>query len=170
VLLELTLWFCVFLQAYFSACELALPVPELGLPTPSDSYSSISATLFNAQFGPLCLLFMLAQALPLFFELAINLGPRAAARALLSQILSFSWAFFCFQAQLTGYSFRREISTGGAAYMATGRGMATLRVQFHSLYQSFTSSRRWSSACCSSRRWPCVPRSCRSRPSGSRPA
>lgn len=140
LLLELALWLFTFLHTYFAAVELALSPPYISPDDPVDSYSAISATLLNAHFGQLCLLFMAGQAVPYFAELSINVGPSKALWAVILQLVSFSWAFFSFQAQLMGFSFRNEISRGGASYMGTGRSIGTVRVPFHTLYSTFAAS------------------------------
>mmetsp|Transcript_26339 Transcript_26339/g.77317 ORF Transcript_26339/g.77317 Transcript_26339/m.77317 type:complete len:2722 (+) Transcript_26339:41-8206(+) len=136
VFMEATIWYLAFMLLYFVLCDAQFEVlvPEDGVP---DTYSSIASDLVDSQFGPLAVLFVSANALPLLFETALNSGiPRAIARTA-KQLATLSLVFFSFQAQLTGYQFRTEISAGGAQYMATGRGIVTTRQPFDVLYRMF---------------------------------
>lgn len=150
VMMELTTWMIVFSLMYFTLCDarfkngLAAAVraraataagPTGELP---DSYASIAADLVDSQFGPLAVLFITAQAVPLLFETTLNRGFGAGLWALVLQFVSLSSLFFAFQSQLTGFYFRQELSAGGAAYVGTGRGMASTRASFDLLYRTFS--------------------------------
>jgi len=134
VLMEMAIWSLVFVLLYFVLCDVELTAPDADEDL---TYASIASELLDAQFGPICLLFVLAQALPLFTEVMLELGIVKALTQLISQLLTLSFVFFSFQARLIGHYFAREISEGGAGYIATGRGIATLRQPFHSLFNAF---------------------------------
>ncbi|EGW34545.1 glucan synthase [Spathaspora passalidarum NRRL Y-27907] len=53
------------------------------------------------------------------------------------QFASFSPLFEVFVCRIYGYSLVSDISIGGARYLATGRGFATIRVPFSTLYSRF---------------------------------
>lgn len=136
MLMDLSVWLLLYLQLFFVLCDV-----EFRSPRPNAiSYAQVASGVLDAQFGPVGLLFVFAQALPLFFESAVYRGPIYGLQQILQQLATLSIMFFSFQAQYVGFMFRKEVARSDAAYIATGRSIATMRTPFVDLYRSFAAS------------------------------
>ncbi|KAJ7777936.1 1,3-beta-glucan synthase [Mycena maculata] len=84
----------------------------------------------------LLLVFMIAF-LPLFVQELIERGPFKAVLRLGKQFGSFSPFFEIFSTQIYTHSILSNLTFGGARYIATGRGFATARINFSTLFSRF---------------------------------
>lgn len=82
------------------------------------------------------LVFMIAF-LPLFLQELIERGAGRAILRLFKQFSSLSPVFEVFSTQIQCHSILTNLNYGGARYIATGRGFATSRVNFSTLYSRF---------------------------------
>eukprot|EP00746_Dinoflagellata_sp_MGD_P059222 gnl/MRDRNA2_/MRDRNA2_25290_c0_seq1.p1 gnl/MRDRNA2_/MRDRNA2_25290_c0~~gnl/MRDRNA2_/MRDRNA2_25290_c0_seq1.p1 ORF type:complete len:1035 (+),score=149.27 gnl/MRDRNA2_/MRDRNA2_25290_c0_seq1:128-3106(+) len=91
-------------------------------------------------FGPLYIMFMAATLVPLVFELLIEDGVVTALSVFVKDCLSLSFVFFTFQSKIIAYYLEQEVMYGGAKYVATGRGLPTVRDSFVTNFRSFAPS------------------------------
>ncbi|KAH3676412.1 hypothetical protein WICMUC_002043 [Wickerhamomyces mucosus] len=75
---------------------------------------------------------------PLAVQELIERGVWRAFTRLGKHFLSFSPLFEVFVCKIYAQSLASDLSVGGARYIATGRGFATVRVPFHLLYSRFS--------------------------------
>merc|ERR1712091_356287 len=73
----------------------------------------------------------------LFTELSLEDGPARALKRILLQYLCCSPVFEAFKSKLMGATLVRELTVGGASYVATGRGLAIARTPPHRLYATY---------------------------------
>jgi len=92
--------------------------------------AEVMADFLVACFSWLVLLFLVANTLPLFFELWLEVNLKAAVGKFLRSILTLSPLMFIFQAKTIGHYIVNEFRYGGASYVATGRGLPTERRPF----------------------------------------
>ncbi|KAI3402804.2 GSL2 [Candida oxycetoniae] len=85
---------------------------------------------------------------PLGVQELTERGFYKAVSRLGKQFASFSPLFEVFVCKIYGYSLASDISIGGARYLATGRGFATIRVPFATLYSRFASESLYYGAIC----------------------
>jgi hypothetical protein len=97
-----------------------------------------ASALMGIVFGPFAALFLLTTMLPLVFALIVEKGIVAAILEPISTVLHGSPLYFIFQSRCIGAGLAGEFSSGGIAYIATGRGLAIDRQKFKSLFGSFT--------------------------------
>jgi len=88
-------------------------------------------------FSWYCVLFMVAQALPFIVETWMQQGILVAVQRYAKQWITLAPLHFIFQSKIIGVYVANELRTGGAQYIATGRGLPTQRVPFLTLYQNF---------------------------------
>lgn len=96
-----------------------------------------STSLLSQVYGPLYLLFLLASLVPQLLSMLAENGPLNALRETAVSLLSGAPVFFAFQSRCIGHHLADEFSSGGATYIATGRGVALCRQPFSTLYASF---------------------------------
>jgi 1,3-beta-glucan synthase len=77
--------------------------------------------------------------LPLFVQETIERGPVKGIVRLGKHLFSLSPLFEVFVCQIYGHSLLQDLLLGGAKYISTGRGFATSRVPFTTLYRHFAS-------------------------------
>ncbi|KAF9045539.1 1,3-beta-glucan synthase [Panaeolus papilionaceus] len=82
------------------------------------------------------LVFMIAF-LPLFLQELVERGAWKAVVRLAKQFGSLSPAFEIFSTQIYTHSILSNLTFGGARYIATGRGFATTRIHFSTLFSRF---------------------------------
>ncbi|PKI84809.1 1,3-beta-glucan synthase [Malassezia vespertilionis] len=82
------------------------------------------------------LVFMIAF-LPLFLQELSERGAVSAFIRLIKQFVSLSPLFEIFTTQIYSHSIITNLTFGGARYIATGRGFATTRINFSTLYSRF---------------------------------
>ncbi|KAG0172438.1 1,3-beta-D-glucan synthase [Apophysomyces sp. BC1034] len=80
--------------------------------------------------------------LPLFLQELSEKGTWRSMVRLLKQLFSLSPLFEVFVTQIYATSVLSSLSFGGARYIATGRGFATIRLPFAMLYSSCTMTKR----------------------------
>jgi len=97
---------------------------------PEASSGEAMAKVLSAWCSWVIVFFLVAQALPLFMQMWMEMGLKSATLRILKQWASGSWCFFMFQAKLVGYYVLNEIRYGGARYVNTGRGLPTQRSPF----------------------------------------
>jgi len=83
------------------------------------------------------LLVFLIAFLPLFLQELIERGTWKAVFRLTKQLCSLSPAFEIFSTQIYTHSILSNLTFGGARYIATGRGFATSRIPFSTLFSRF---------------------------------
>ncbi|KAJ7628667.1 1,3-beta-glucan synthase [Roridomyces roridus] len=83
------------------------------------------------------LLVFLIAFLPLFTQELIERGTWKAVLRLAKQFGSFSPFFEIFSTQIYTHSILSNLTFGGARYIATGRGFATARINFSTLFSRF---------------------------------
>ena len=83
-------------------------------------------------------LFFAASFLPQLLAFTSEVGSRNAWRSSLLSLLSGSPFFFAFQSRCIGHHVSGEFASGGAAYIATGRGVGLARQPFVALFTSFS--------------------------------
>lgn len=79
---------------------------------------------------------------PLFCQELSEKGILDSLLRISRHFASLSMVFEIFASRVYARSFWEDMSLGGAKYVATGRGMATSRVSFHSLYSGYYSEIR----------------------------
>ena len=87
---------------------------------------SISATVYSTVF----VLFFAASLMPLFMVLLVEEGVLSAIVRPLKQVISGAPLYYIFQSRCIGHAISGEFASGGATYIATGRGLATERQDF----------------------------------------
>lgn len=87
------------------------------------------------------LVFLLSLC-PLFLQELSEKGILKSLWRISRHFASLSMIFEIFASKVYARSFWEDMSLGGAKYVATGRGMATSRVPFHSLYSGYCSEIR----------------------------
>jgi hypothetical protein len=92
--------------------------------------AQVVGTMLAGTFSKLIILFMLAQIAPLFAEIWLQQGFFKALSRVLKQFLTLAPLHFIFQAKAIGIYVTNEIRYGGAAYLATGRGLPIDRSHF----------------------------------------
>mmetsp|Transcript_10441 Transcript_10441/g.36655 ORF Transcript_10441/g.36655 Transcript_10441/m.36655 type:complete len:1882 (-) Transcript_10441:161-5806(-) len=97
---------------------------------PTATTGDAMSVVLSAWCSWVLVFFLFAQAMPLFMQMWMEMGLRTAFRRLITQWITGSWCFFIFQAKLVGHYVVNEIRYGGAAYVATGRGLPTQRRPF----------------------------------------
>lgn len=102
--------------------------------------TAASLAVIRNIFGPLYLLFFAATLLPQLLAFMAEIGPRRAVHSCIVSILSGSPLFFAFQSRAIGHHVSGEFASGGATYIATGRGVALSRQPFVALYTSFSTA------------------------------
>lgn len=103
------------------------------LPTAANS----AAVMANLIYGPLFALFLASSLLPLAVVYLVERGVLTALLQPLRLLSSGSPLFFMFQSRAIGHSLSDEFAFGGAAYLATGRGLGITRTPFHQTYSTF---------------------------------
>jgi len=94
------------------------------------SAADVMAVFLVACFSWLVLLFLVANTMPLFCELWLQVNLKAAVHKFITSIITLSPLMFVFQAKTIGHYITNEIRFGGASYVATGRGLPTERRAF----------------------------------------
>jgi len=89
--------------------------------------ADIMAEMLAKSFSSLIGLFMMASTAPLVLEIWIEHGIIQAIGRLFLQMITGAPMHFIFQAKIIGIYVTSEIRYGGAAYLATGRGLPTDR-------------------------------------------
>jgi len=118
-----------FMAAFFTLSE-----------TVSPTIGKAGASLISAYYGIYYLFYVLATMLPLTCEVFIERGCFAAFKGFWSSLLSMSPIFAAFQSKLMDYHFLTTLTYGGAQYIPTGRGLATCRESFLTIFRSFATS------------------------------
>jgi hypothetical protein len=147
VLMEGALWFLCLLLLLCALADAQLGGGSRGTPAYAEgAFVAIAVQIIDGIYGPLCVVFALTQGLPWLFELTLHHGPIQAIREFLQAILTLSLFFYSFQAKVMQAGFMRELTDGGADYQATGRGMATERIEFATSYQTYAAATYWAGA------------------------
>lgn len=97
---------------------------------PAATAAEAMAVVLSAWCSWVLVFFLVAQALPLFTQVWMEMGLKMAILRFMKQWATCSWCFFIFQAKLVGHSVMHEIRYGGATYISTGRGLPTQRSPF----------------------------------------
>jgi len=88
------------------------------------------ASVLSAWCSWVLVFYLIAQTLPLFTQMWMEMGFATAVMRFVKQWATCSWCFFIFQAKLVGFHMMNEIRYGGATYIPTGRGLPTQRRPF----------------------------------------
>jgi len=119
----------VWLVVVLNGCELQNDFSmECDLVTRSSAL--LMAEALHYIFGWILALFLIAQMAPVFFETWLEAGVVAAVCVWMKQIITLSPVMFIFQSKVIGWYTINELRFGGAAYVATGRGLPTERRPF----------------------------------------
>jgi len=92
--------------------------------------STIVARALAVPFSWLMIVFLIANSLPLFIEICCQQGLKMGVKRILVQLSTLSPLFFVFQAKVIGHYVVKELRSGGATYINTGRGLPTERRPF----------------------------------------
>ena len=101
------------------------------------SASQTSVKLLHFLFSYFFSLFLVVSLLPYFFAACVVFGPAKALWKSVQQVVWGAPIFFAVQSRCIGHYIAQEFAIGGAAYIPTGRGLATQHVRFHDLYKAF---------------------------------
>eukprot|EP00929_Paragymnodinium_shiwhaense_P085473 TRINITY_DN45873_c0_g1_i1.p1 TRINITY_DN45873_c0_g1~~TRINITY_DN45873_c0_g1_i1.p1 ORF type:complete len:2183 (-),score=378.87 TRINITY_DN45873_c0_g1_i1:228-6776(-) len=103
---------------------------RIGTTVEGTTNAEIIAGMLSSTFSAVVLLYLLASQLPFLVEVCMQQGGLSALFRFLKAFVTLSWTFFIFQAKVIGIYITNELQSGGAAYIATGRGLPTQRRQF----------------------------------------
>jgi len=106
----------------------------------SPRFGKVGFHLISHYFGIYYLFYMLATMIPLTSEVFIEKGCIAAFKSFWSSLIHLNPVFAAFQSKLMDYHFITTLTHGGAQYIPTGRGLATSRESFLTIFRSFAVS------------------------------
>lgn len=111
------------------------------IPQPSGCFDLFSISSWVQQTILSIVLVMFLSYLPFLAQLMLEFGVTTSLKRIGKHIVSLTSFFEIFSTQVYSYTLSTiGLSIGGAAYVATGRGFATYRLAFHTLYSSFAQS------------------------------
>mmetsp|Transcript_21066 Transcript_21066/g.51707 ORF Transcript_21066/g.51707 Transcript_21066/m.51707 type:complete len:1563 (-) Transcript_21066:460-5148(-) len=135
ILMAKTVWWFVFAMTFFGLSD------ATGVGAEQDSsFRDGASKMYSGYFGPVFFLFVLATMWPLIFEFLVEDGIVKALRTVVLDLLALSPMFYTFQGKIIAHYMKVEIVYGGAEYIPTGRGLATVRQSFRSLFASFANT------------------------------
>lgn len=120
-------------------CKYDVNRPYTALEEPIGCYNLQPVLHWVSRFVTLVLICFFISFVPLIIQELVEKGLFKALYRVLHHILSFAPLFEVFVCQVYAKLLRDNLTFGGARYIATGRGFATARIPFSTLYARYAS-------------------------------
>lgn len=133
--------FLVFFAAMSNkkvVCEYNKHAPITDILTPAGCYDLQPVNAWITRFILSVMICFFISFIPLVVQELIEKGLTKAAYRLAAHFISCAPIFEVFVCQIYAASLREDFLFGGAKYIATGRGFATTRISFWSLYSRYS--------------------------------
>ncbi|KAJ3333211.1 1,3-beta-D-glucan synthase [Blyttiomyces sp. JEL0837] len=137
-LMILVLFMIVAMKLSFSGCFPRTILDNPSLPPMPEGCADMDALFDWVKQAVFSIVAVFAISfLPLFLQVLAEQGIISAVKRILKHVVSLSPLFDVFTTQIYSYTLLYDLNFGRAGYIASGRGFATARKSFSSLYQAF---------------------------------